>query len=94
MSLNQETSANVRCKLPTNGEAKCRFLIGDFASHDREELRTQDAHARLGFSDDQIAGWLAAAGLTLVATDTLDGGELTVKLWLGARPGSKKALAA
>ena len=71
-----------------------RLLIGDFASHDREELRTQDAHARLGFSDDQIAGWLAAAGLTLVATDTLDGGELTVKLWLGARPGSKKALAA
>ena len=71
-----------------------RLLIGDFASHDREELRTQDAHARLGFSDDQIAGWLAAAGLTLVATDTLDGGELTVKLWLGTRPGSKKALAA
>ena len=71
-----------------------RLLIGDFASHDREELRTQDAHARLGFSDDQIAGWLAAAGLTLVATDTLDGGELTVKLWLGTRADSKKALAA
>ncbi|MGK3856653.1 methyltransferase domain-containing protein, partial [Enterococcus faecium] len=40
-----------------------RLLIADFASHDREELRTRDAHARLGFSDEQIAGWFDAAGL-------------------------------
>ena len=71
-----------------------RLLIGDFASHDREELRTQDAHARLGFSDDQIAGWLAAAGLKLTATETLGGGELTVKLWLARRPGAAWANAA
>ncbi len=71
-----------------------RLLIADFAPHEREELRTQDAHARLGFSDTQIAGWMAAAGLTLTTTETLDGGELTVKLWLGVRPGHDKALAA
>jgi ubiquinone/menaquinone biosynthesis C-methylase UbiE len=71
-----------------------RLLIVDFASHDREELRTQDAHARLGFSDAQIGGWLAASGLELVQTDELTGGELTVKLWLGARPATAKALAA
>ena len=71
-----------------------RLLIADFAPHEREELRAQDAHARLGFSDMQIAGWLAAAGLTLAETETLDGGELTVKLWLGTRPPHLKALAA
>ncbi len=62
-----------------------RLLIADFAPHDREELRAQDAHARLGFSDDQIAGWYAAAGLTLDHIDELEGGPLTVKLWRGAK---------
>jgi len=71
-----------------------RLLIVDFASHDREELRTQDAHARLGFSDAQIGGWFADAGLALIQTDELTGGELTVKLWLGTRPATAKALAA
>lgn len=71
-----------------------RLLIVDFDSHDREELRTQDAHSRLGFSDAQIASWFAASGLTLAETETLDGGELTVKLWLGRRPAALKAVAA
>ena len=71
-----------------------RLLVADFAPHEREELRTQDAHARLGFSDLQIAGWFAAAGLALTNTETLDGGELTVKLWLGTRPAQTKAIAA
>lgn len=71
-----------------------RILIADFAPHDHEELRAQDAHARLGFSDAQIGGWLGAAGLALTATETLDGGALTVKLWLGTRPAQRKALAA
>ncbi|UVO54875.1 metalloregulator ArsR/SmtB family transcription factor [Sphingomonas sp. SUN039] len=71
-----------------------RLLIVDFASHDREELRTQDAHARLGFSDAQIGGWLGASGLSLTDTHELTGGELTVKLWLGTRPAVAKALAA
>lgn len=62
-----------------------RMLIVDFAPHDREELRTQDQHERLGFSDAQIEGWFAAAGLALDATESLPGGELTVKLWLGRR---------
>lgn len=68
-----------------------RLLIADFAPHEREELRTQDAHARLGFSDGQIAAWFGAAGLTLTQTETLDGGALTVKLWLGTRPATLKA---
>lgn len=63
-----------------------RMLIVDFAPHDHEELRTRDAHQRLGFSDEQIAGWVAAAGLNLTDTRMLEGGELTVKLWLATRP--------
>jgi ubiquinone/menaquinone biosynthesis C-methylase UbiE len=71
-----------------------RLLVVDFASHDREDLRDSDAHARLGFSDSQIARWMTAAELDLARTETLQGGELTVKLWLGARPAIEKALAA
>ena len=72
-----------------------RLLIVDFAPHDREELRSSGAHARLGFADDQIAGWFAAAGLEGGAVDQLDG-DLTVKLWLGRRPAATvgKVLAA
>jgi ubiquinone/menaquinone biosynthesis C-methylase UbiE len=66
-----------------------RLLIVDFAPHEREELRTRDAHARLGFSDAQMTGWFASAGLTMTRTEQLAGGELTVALWLGQRPNSK-----
>ena len=66
-----------------------RLLIADFAPHDREELRTRDAHVRLGFSDAQIAGWFEAAGMTTARSETLDGGELTVKLWLGRKDGAR-----
>jgi len=62
-----------------------RMLIVDFASHDLEELRSRDAHARLGFADEQIAGWYQASGLRLERTEALVGDALTVKLWLGVR---------
>lgn len=61
------------------------ILIADFAPHDREEFRRDAAHARLGFSDAQIRGWFAAAGLLLETSEALSGGALTVKLWLGRR---------
>jgi ArsR family transcriptional regulator len=66
-----------------------RLLIADFAPHDREELRARDAHTRLGFADEQILGWFEASGLAPVQTETLEGGELTVKLWLGRKTGQK-----
>ncbi|PZQ22002.1 MAG: ArsR family transcriptional regulator [Sphingopyxis macrogoltabida] len=61
------------------------LLIVDFAPHEDEDLRTVAAHARLGFSDAQIRGWFASAGLLLETAQTLEGGELAVKLWLGRR---------
>ena len=65
-----------------------RLLVIDFAQHDREELREQDAHLRLGFADDAIRGWFHAAGLELDRTERLEGGELTVILWRGVKPGA------
>ena len=61
------------------------LLVVDFAPHEDEELRTLAAHARLGFSDAQIRGWFASAGLLLETAQTLEGGTLAVKLWLGRR---------
>jgi len=66
-----------------------RLLIVDFAPHEREELRTRDAHARLGFADDQIEGWFAGAGLAGLKVRELRG-ELTVKLWLAQHPVQQK----
>lgn len=68
-----------------------RVLIIDFAPHDLESLRDRDAHARLGFSDTQISGWFAAAGLTCDLTDELPGDPLTVKIWRGTKRAPTKA---
>ncbi|MGI4880478.1 MAG: ArsR/SmtB family transcription factor [Janthinobacterium lividum] len=64
-----------------------RMLVIDFAPHDREELRARHAHARLGFDDAQIGGWLRGAGLVVTRTAhvTTPGFPLTVSLWLGER---------
>jgi SAM-dependent methyltransferase len=62
-----------------------RLLVVDFAPHELEFLRTAQAHRRLGFSADQVSGWLAEAGLATLATRDLaprESGQLTVTLWL------------
>jgi ArsR family transcriptional regulator len=63
-----------------------RLLVVDFGPHEKEDLRSKHAHARLGFADEQIANWFAAAGLRTAPARQLEGGELTVKLWLGQLP--------
>ena len=40
-----------------------RLVIADFAPHELEFLRDDYAHRRLGFSDREVQGWFAAAGL-------------------------------
>lgn len=67
-----------------------RLLVVDFAPHELEFLRTAQAHRRLGFSTEQIAGWLAEAGLpTVTARDLAPTatGQLTVTLWLAQGEG-------
>ncbi|HET6376368.1 MAG TPA: methyltransferase domain-containing protein, partial [Methylocella sp.] len=65
-----------------------RLLIVDFAPHEEETLRTAHAHRRLGFAREEVAGFMASAGLDLIATENLapgagEPGKLTVSLWLG-----------
>jgi ArsR family transcriptional regulator len=61
------------------------LLVVDFAAHEREELRTFDAHLRLGFADEAMEGWFGAAGLEVDHVEHLEGGELTVTLWRGVK---------
>lgn len=69
-----------------------RLLIVDFAPHELEFLRDSHAHARLGFAREQVAEWMAEAGLSPLAGRDLvpaarePGGKLTVSLWLAERP--------
>lgn len=63
-----------------------RLVIVDFAPHELEFLREQHAHRRLGFSDAEIVGWSAAAGVGRLKITTLapkKQGQLTVKIWAG-----------
>lgn len=73
--------------------------IVDFAPHALEELRSRDAHARLGFADTQIRDFMASAGITLAESRELKGAPLTIKIWIGkaarkpgARPDADSAL--
>lgn len=70
------------------------LLVVDFAAHEREELRDSDAHIRLGFEDEAMAGWFAAAGLETDHVEHLTGGELTVTLWRGVKAGEPARKAA
>ena len=74
-----------------------RLVISDFAPHELEFLRDDHAHRRLGFSDDEVRAWCAAAGLGLERVETLSpsSGErkkLTVKIWLCTAPADVRRL--
>jgi ubiquinone/menaquinone biosynthesis C-methylase UbiE/DNA-binding transcriptional ArsR family regulator len=60
---------------------KGRIVVVDFAPHDKEYLREEQAHRRLGFTDDQVLGWMREAGLKADVLDHLRGGDLTVTVW-------------
>lgn len=72
-----------------------RLLVVDFMPHGREELRSQQRHLRLGFADDQILEWMAAAGLAgRVAARLPDPHAIGVTLWVGTRPAKERKAAA
>lgn len=71
-----------------------RVAVVDFAAHDREELRSQHAHARLGFSDEQMLALLSEAGFAPQPPVALPGKQLTVKIWTGLRAASPAVLPA
>jgi ArsR family transcriptional regulator len=73
------------------------LIISDFAPHDLEFLREEHAHRRLGFSDEEVAGWCAASGVKLVDSAALppkkDAAQgLTVKIWLGKANGTVRQM--
>ncbi|MCP4184432.1 MAG: metalloregulator ArsR/SmtB family transcription factor [Hyphomicrobiales bacterium] len=67
-----------------------RLLIVDFAPHTRDDVRSEQAHIRLGFSHEQMSAWLDDVGLELIETRDLEPVDsaksseelLTVTLWL------------
>jgi ubiquinone/menaquinone biosynthesis C-methylase UbiE len=68
-----------------------RLLIIDFAPHDLEFLREEHAHLRLGFAGETVAQWMSAAGLEVVAQDSVppeqgSDGRIAVSLWLARDP--------
>jgi ArsR family transcriptional regulator len=69
-----------------------RLLVVDFAPHQLEFLRVEHAHRRLGFSHDQMAGWIEAAGLGRPEARDLpppagrEGDGLTVTVWVARDP--------
>lgn len=67
-----------------------RLLIADFAPHDLDFLRDEQAHRRLGFAESEISDWCRAAGLKVVKEVALppDGDEakLTVLIWAAEKP--------
>jgi len=65
-----------------------RIAVVDFAAHDREELRASHAHARLGFSDEQMLSLLSDAGFAAQPAVALPGKPLTVKIWTAQKGGA------
>ena len=65
--------------------AGARLAVVDLAAHGREELRDAHAHARLGFTDAQMAALFGEAGFAPDAPITVPGAELTVKILTGTR---------
>jgi ArsR family transcriptional regulator len=46
-------------------------VVGDLVSHTEEWMRTELAHAWLGFPPERVASWFARAGLVDVTVDTV-----------------------
>lgn len=63
-----------------------RVLVADFAPHTEEFLRTEHAHRRLGFADDDMKAWGVAAGLTPTDIRHLGGARLGVTIWQFDKP--------
>lgn len=68
-----------------------RLVVVDFAPHDQEFLREAQAHRRLGFTREQVEGWMEAAGLVPTRFQTLapgkpGAGQLTVSIWVARDP--------
>lgn len=65
-----------------------RLIIVDFAPHTLEQFRELHAHRRLGFSESEVSGWCAQAGLPVLQVRHLRPAAengLTVSIWLAQK---------
>ena len=70
-----------------------RLVVVDFAHHDVEYLRTEHAHRRLGFHDEEVAAWCVEAALRPASPVSIPGDPLTVKIWLAVADEDRGAIA-
>jgi ubiquinone/menaquinone biosynthesis C-methylase UbiE/DNA-binding transcriptional ArsR family regulator len=66
-----------------------RLLVIDFAPHEFEFLREEQAHRRLGFTAETVSQWMSTSGLAGITHRTLPpegAGKIAVSLWLGRDP--------
>lgn len=68
-----------------------KLIIADFAVHELEYLRNEHMHRWLGFRDEDMSAWYAAAGLSPEDPIRLPGKPLDVVVWRAARPESAAA---
>lgn len=66
------------------------WMIVDFSPHTLEFMRTDYAHRRLGFANEQMLGWIEGVGLTPLETvslqpETISGEKLTVTIWTAVK---------
>lgn len=72
-----------------------RLLIVDFAPHELDFLREEQAHRRLGFGEDEVKGWLSQAGLEMSELRRLpppegeEGATLTVMIYAADKPADR-----
>jgi ArsR family transcriptional regulator len=71
------------------------LLIVDFAPHELDFLREEQAHRRLGFGEDEVKGWLSQAGLEMSELRRLpppegeEGATLTVMIYAADKPADR-----
>ncbi len=70
------------------------LIVVDFAPHALERLRSEHAHRRLGFADDEVNKWCRAAGLRPEPVQHLPGKQLTVSIWQALRGPARLAATA
>ncbi|MGK2742379.1 ArsR/SmtB family transcription factor [Tepidicaulis sp. LMO-SS28] len=72
-----------------------RLLIADFAPHELDFLREEQAHRRLGFAPEEVTRWCVRAGLEPAEIAELppegDEAKLTVVIWAAEKPSHGKS---
>jgi ubiquinone/menaquinone biosynthesis C-methylase UbiE/predicted transcriptional regulator len=62
------------------------LIVVDFEKHDKEWLREEMNHARLGFQPQEVKEMFERAGLTVQRSLRFPAKDLTIRLWRGVKP--------